>query len=38
MRVILDIIDSGAWDVAIASALIVLCGALIVKLIEGDKT
>lgn len=35
---ILDAIDAGAYDLPIAALLIVLCAALLVKLIEGDKT
>ena len=34
---IMAIIDSGAWDIAITSALIVLCAAVIAKLIDGDR-
>jgi len=34
---ILDVIDSGAHDVAIASILIVLCAAFIAKLIQGES-
>ena len=34
---ILDVIDSGAHDVAIASILIVLCAVFLAKLIEGKS-
>lgn len=34
---ILDAIDSGAYDLPIAAVLVVLCVALLVKLLEGDS-
>jgi hypothetical protein len=35
---ILDAIDSGQYDAVIAACLIVLCTALLVRLIEGDPS
>lgn len=35
---ILDAIDSGAYDAAIILTLLFVCSALIVRLVEGDRS